>query len=193
MASVTKTEQESKAMAEAEVPKQDEGFRRKPGADGFFTIQKKGHGYWTRMGTAIGIGLLALFTAYNIFVNLPSLLPSPSQAYLSTLSPADAEAVSRASETLHFRIALISAAVFLVGFSLLGFWITNKPDNVEFLIATDSEMKKVNWTSRRDLIASTKIVIIFMFSVAVFLFVVDILFHYLFHIIGVLKAGPFGS
>ena len=82
--------------------------------------------------------------------------------------------------------------MFLAGYSLLAFWLMNKPENVEFLIATDSEMKKVNWTSRRDLIASTKIVIIFMFSVAIFLFVVDILFHYLFHFIGVLKAGPFG-
>jgi preprotein translocase SecE subunit len=63
---------------------------------------------------------------------------------------------------------------------LLGFWVMNKPTNVDFLIATDSEMKKVNWTSRKDLIGSTKIVIIFMFSVAIFLFVADILFTYLF-------------
>ena len=48
----------------------------------------------------------------------------------------------------------------------------NKPSNVDFLIATDSEMKKVNWTSRKELIGSTKVVIIFMFLIALFLFVV---------------------
>ena len=42
----------------------------------------------------------------------------------------------------------------------------NKPTNVDFLIATDSEMKKVNWTSRKELIGSTKVVIIFMFLIA---------------------------
>ena len=43
----------------------------------------------------------------------------------------------------------------------------NKPANVDFLIATDSEMKKVNWTSRKELIGSTKVVILFMFLIAV--------------------------
>ena len=43
----------------------------------------------------------------------------------------------------------------------------NKPTNVDFLIATDSEMKKVNWTSRKELIGSTKVVIVFMFLIAV--------------------------
>src|SRR3712207_7866772 len=44
--------------------------------------------------------------------------------------------------------------------------LMNKPANVDFLIATDSEMKKVNWTSRRELIGSTKVVIVFMFLIA---------------------------
>ena len=49
----------------------------------------------------------------------------------------------------------------------------NKPANVDFLIATDSEMKKVNWTSRKELIGSTQVVIMFMFLIALFLFAVD--------------------
>ena len=54
-------------------------------------------------------------------------------------------------------------------------------------------MKKVNWTSRRELIGSTKIVILFMFVVTLFLFTVDIIFGYLFHIVTCLGSGPFGS
>ena len=45
----------------------------------------------------------------------------------------------------------------------------NKPSNVDFLVATDREMKKVNWTSRKDLIGSTKVVIVFMFLIALIL------------------------
>jgi preprotein translocase SecE subunit len=43
-------------------------------------------------------------------------------------------------------------------------------------------MKKVNWTSRKELIGSTKVVIVFMFLIAIFLFTVDILFSYFFYL-----------
>ena len=85
------------------------------------------------------------------------------------------------------------AVAFFVLFAALVWRVTNKPSNVDFLIATDSEMKKVNWTSRKELIGSTKVVIVFMFLIAIFLFAVDILFGYLFHVIGVLKNSPFGG
>src|SRR3712207_9446120 len=71
--------------------------------------------------------------------------------------------------------------------------LMNKPANVDFLIATDSEMKKVNWTSRRELIGSTKVVIVFMFLIAAFLFVIDVVFSYFFYMIDVLKSSPFGG
>ncbi len=60
----------------------------------------------------------------------------------------------------------------------------NKPTNVDFLIATDSEMKKVNWTSRKELIGSTKIVILFMFFIALFLFLYDLFFQLIFYLSG---------
>jgi preprotein translocase SecE subunit len=63
----------------------------------------------------------------------------------------------------------------------------NKPGNVDFLIATDSEMKKVNWTSKRELIGSTKVVILFMFAIAIILFVLDLLFNTVFYSIRVLN------
>ena len=64
----------------------------------------------------------------------------------------------------------------------------NKSDNVDFLIATDSEMKKVNWTSKQELIGSTKVVIFFMFVIAAVLFLIDILFGYVFYWFTVLKS-----
>ena len=67
----------------------------------------------------------------------------------------------------------------------------NKASSVDFLIATDSEMKKVNWTSRKELIGSTKVVVIFMFLIAFLLFGIDIFFSYFFYFVGVLKSKPF--
>ena len=145
---------------------------------GFFAIYKKGQGYWTRMGTAMGVALLGGLTAYNLYVWMPVLMNLGS-------SP---DALNRERQ-----IAAGVAAVFFALFAVLAWRAMNKPSNVDFLIATDSEMKKVNWTSRRELIGSTKVVIVFMFLIAFFLFGIDIVFSYFFYLIDVLKSSPFGS
>ena len=79
--------------------------------------------------------------------------------------------------------------VFILGYVWLCWYLMNKPKNADFLIATDSEMKKVNWTSRKELIGSTKIVIIFMFMIAMFLFAVDQIFGTLMYLLGVRPWG----
>ncbi len=48
----------------------------------------------------------------------------------------------------------------------------------DFLAGVRSEMKKVTWTSRRDLIASTTVVIVVTAMVAVVIGVVDKLFSW---------------
>src|SRR5688572_17384544 len=148
-----------------------------PGS-GFFTIYKKGQGYWTRMGTAAGAVLLGALTAYNLYVILQYLIQMESTV----------EGAARERQ-----IAMGVAALFTAAFAFFGWRMMNKPSNVDFLIATDSEMKKVNWTSRKDLIGSTKVVIVFMFLIALILFLVDIVFSYFFYLIGVLKHSPFGG
>lgn len=139
---------------------------------GFFTIYKSGQGYWTRIGTVIGAGVLALMLAYTLYDKIPTFFTD--------------------NPTLGRRLGIGVAAAFLVGCGILSFWLMNKPDNVDFLIATDSEMKKVNWTSRKELIGSTKIVVIFMLLIALFLFVVDLVFAELMKLIHVLQFNPFG-
>jgi preprotein translocase SecE subunit len=88
------------------------------------------------------------------------------------------------------NIAIGVCVAVAVTLGVLAWWMMNKPGNADFLIATDSEMKKVNWTSRKDLIGSTKVVILFMFLIAAFLFVCDILFGYVFYFMDVLKRPP---
>ena len=143
---------------------------------GFFTIYKKGQGYWTRMGTLAGVALLGLMLAYTLWMQIPPVFFDPTEEGQSTGK----------------RISGIIAGSFLLIYSIIALRLMNKPSNVDFLIATDSEMKKVNWTSRRELIGSSKVVIVFMFMIAMYLFLNDIIFGYLMKWIGVLKTAPLG-
>lgn len=136
------------------------------GRSGYFSIYKKGQGYWTRMGTVAGVVLIGLLTGdflWNQRINLG----------------------------LHDRGGYILVGIFSLVYAILGFHLINRPTNVDFLIATDSEMKKVNWTSKTDLFGSTRVVILFMFVVAIVLFVYDLFFHTIFYLMGVLKTAPF--
>ena len=144
------------------------------GGDGFFHIYKSGQGYWTRMGTVLGAVLIAALTANFFYQHMPIWFQSAGA------TPANAK-----------TIAIGAIAALLVVFGLVVFWLMNKPANADFLIATDSEMKKVNWTSRKELFGSTKVVIFFMFMIAFMLFAFDIFFGYLFYFMGVLKTKPF--
>ena len=123
------------------------------------------------MGTAIGAALLGVLITWQLYAQVPRFFADTARGQ---------------------RVALIIAAVFAVVYSFFAWRLMNKPGNVDFLIATDGEMKKVNWTSRRELIGSTKVVIIFMFLIAFILFAIDIIFGYFFQLIRVLDTGPFG-
>lgn len=152
---------------------------------GFFTIYKRGQGYWTRLGTGIGAGLILALLLQFLWTYLP-----PWIGQSMTAANATAEQVAQATATARkITVGICSATVIALG--ALTWWIINKPTHVDFLIATDTEMKKVNWTSRKDLIGSTKVVILFMFLISAFLFLVDLLFGYLFYLIRVLKTPPF--
>ena len=188
MASIIKNGQE-KSMADEDLPgdddleKKDESAGKDPeplhyarkapeSKPGYFTIYKRGQGYWTRMGTVFGVLLIAAFTAFNIYQYVPTFVTT--------------------SHERGVKIGAVLAIVFLAGFAWLAWRLLNKPTNVDFLVATDSEMKKVNWTSRKELVGSTQIVIIFMFMVAMFLFAVDQVFWWLMYAIHVLKISPLG-
>jgi preprotein translocase SecE subunit len=200
MASIVKENQEAKSedredggeeIVEYRRPGAAEPARSAPTEGGFFHIYKSGQGYWTRMGTALGALLIAILVIYFLYKQLPSwLIPTFDRSATITDVNAKVAAANRAVKLARDTTLGICAAV-LIGYGLLVFWLMNKPSNADFLIATDSEMKKVNWTSRKELMGSTKVVIIFMFLIAFLLFAFDILFGYLFYFLGVLKTKPF--
>ena len=58
---------------------------------------------------------------------------------------------------------------------MLYYLVCLKPKVVDFLIATEGEMKKVNWSTRREIMASTRVVIGLTFFIAVAIFILDYL------------------
>jgi preprotein translocase SecE subunit len=135
------------------------------GGAGFFTIYKKGQGKWTRLGTVFAAAGLGVLTAFNMYGYL--------QPYV------------------HNQNVLLGICIgFLAVFGVLVYWLTNKPTNVDFLIATDSEMKKVNWTTKGELMGSTRVVVLFLFGISLFLFLVDQVFELIFWATGVIKIEP---
>jgi preprotein translocase SecE subunit len=76
--------------------------------------------------------------------------------------------------------------VILLG-AVLALWFAGmRPATVDFLIATDSEMKRVNWSTPREIRGSTYVVIGACFLLAGCLLVFDVFFKTLFQTIGFL-------
>jgi len=148
-----------------------DGIARSDVKDGsFFRMYKPGQGYWTRLGTAIGASVVILFVASQVY---KSLLP----------------VIGVNDRPVRFAI---SAGFGLVA-AVFTWWLVNGSSRAQFLIETDSEMKKVNWATRSELFGSTRVVIAFMLSIALLLFVLDTQFHAFFYKSTVWKVPFDGS
>lgn len=131
-------------------------------------IYKQGQGYWTRMMSAVGGGMLVASCAMWLWGQLQTVDVPFDQIYL---------------------MGGVAAGVMLFG-GLLVYWLVYaKVATSEFLIATEGEMKKVNWSSRKEILGSTWVVIAVSFIIAALLFVVDLGFSTFFKIIKVLETG----
>lgn len=89
-------------------------------------------------------------------------------------------------EILYLQAGL-AGAIMLVGAVLIYLFVGVKRGPVDFLIATDGEMKKVNWSTRREIRGSTVVVVVASFLLAASIFVVDSGFSRFFRLIGVLE------
>lgn len=135
----------------------------------FFEYYKRGQGTYTRGGTAVGAATLILAGADFLFDQLGAFESGPSWLWVQIGIP----------------------ALVTVGLGLFLWWIVGVNRRCcDFMIATEGEMKKVSWSSKKELIGSTKVVILFTFLLAVALFVVDVIFIQFFGAIKVLKAAP---
>ncbi len=81
----------------------------------------------------------------------------------------------------------VAGGLMLLGAIGLFIYVGSYKRSVEFLVATDGEMKKVNWTSYREVKGSTIVVIVATFLIAGILFLTDMAFSSFFSAIGVLE------
>ena len=129
-----------------------------------FDLYKQGQGKNVRMGTLFSGVLLAVVGAY----------------WLS-------ERLKNVGGTWEIYVRFGVPVLVLGGVAWLLFWLINKPRLADFMIATEGEMKKVSWSSRREIIGSTKVVIFATFAMALVLFLVDTVFQVFFTWIKVLQ------
>ena len=131
-------------------------------------IYKQGQGYWVRLMSAIGYGLVVMMGVVWLWdqmqgVNIGGL------------------------ESVYIQggVAVLAIAIFgLIGYYLIG----RKPKFVEFMISTEGEMRKVNWSSKREIIGSTILVILLTLFIALFCQVADLGFSAFFQWADVLQT-----
>ena len=129
----------------------------------FFKIYKPGQGKWVRWGTVAGMALVSVSGAY----------------WLAGIELADVRSDIKA------LVQAVVGAVWMILWAWLTFWLVNSPKYGEFMIMTESEMRKVSWPSRREVINSTKVVILLTVILGLLLFLVDVGFVKLFQWMGI--------
>jgi preprotein translocase subunit SecE len=128
---------------------------------GLFSIYKRGQGKWVRWGTVTAM-------AISVSVGVVWLETDP-QLGLAVTSD---------------LVKVIAGAVWVLFWAGVTFWLVNNAKMAEFLIATESEMRKVTWPSRREVVNSTKVIILLTFLLGVLLALVDLGFMDLFSRMG---------
>lgn len=167
----------------------------RPGFDGWLvaveeqgwfsaTSYKRSQGTRVRRATLLGIVLVigcGIYTmlAHRVLQNDASwVIPVPYAGLVIPLLP-------------HVGLT----APLLLG--ALAFWFgwraVNYPVFGDFLIATEAEMNKVSWTSRKRLVQDTIVVLVTVFLLTVFLFFVDMAWAWGLTKIGVLQTAPAGT
>jgi len=113
------------------------------------------------------------------------------------IEPAKDGPVTPAAGPVEYRqLTLLPQLRFTLPLLLLAltFWLAwrlvNFPTFADFLIATEAELNKVSWTTRKRLVQDTIVVLVTVFMMTAFLFVADIVWSKLLQGIGVLQPPP---
>ena len=120
-----------------------------------FEIYKKGQGKYTRLYSAFAWAIIAGLGCFTLYSKLRAV---DMNTWIQTMVPAG----------------------LFVALSLLIYWLVNKPSIADFMISAEGEMKKVSWSSKKEIAVSTIVVIAVVILMAVYLGVVDIVFRLFF-------------
>ena len=126
-----------------------------------FEIYKRGQGTRARSVTAIALGALAVFGCYSLQDFIGGYTEAKVKLGFMDLSVS----------------VLLSAVAFLVAGMLVAL-ICNHKRLVDYLISSETELRKVSWPTRADLKQQTVIVIVTILIFSALLFVADLVFAY---------------
>ena len=132
-------------------------------------IYKQNQGYWTRVCSAIALAVIVLLGAKWTWDQLGQLRLSDNSMVI--------------------YVQATAASLLVAFFGFLGYYfIGRKPRIVDFMIATEGEMKKVNWSTRREILGSTWVVIALTVLIALLCGAFDLGFSKFFEWVGVLDV-----
>ena len=126
-------------------------------------VYKGSQGRVTRQVTFASLAITFFLAACRLFVTLK---PQPLEL-----------------GTVYLIAGLVLAAGLWVSYR-----IVNYPKFADFLIAVEAEMNKVSWPTRDELIRSSLVVIFVILALAAILFCYDLVWKWLFDLIGVVKS-----
>ena len=118
-------------------------------------IYKKAQGKYVRMATLGAALLLGLFGGNQIYAHYSDL-------------PVIFQVLGYEINWGH----ILGVGVFLL-FFLGALWAVNYPRFVDLLIDTESELRRVNWPSRRQVLEATGVVITVVIILSIFIVLVD--------------------
>ena len=126
-----------------------------------FSIYKRGQGKYTRICSAFAAAIIAVAGCWQLYNKLEASsfgLSPRAELWIATMVP---------------------VGLFVV-LALLIIWLVNKPSVADFMISAEGEMKKVSWSSRKEIAVSTFIVIVVVIFMAVLLGITDFGFRLFF-------------
>jgi len=118
-------------------------------------IYKPGQGKYTRLCSGFCVAIIVVLGCWRLYEKL------------------------EASDLNLWIVTMVPVGVF-VAFAVAIFLLLNRASLANFLIAAEGELKKVNWSSRKEVAVSTVVVIVVVVGMAVLLGTTDLVFQLVF-------------
>jgi preprotein translocase SecE subunit len=141
---------------------------------------KRNQGMRVRRGTILGLLILAGCGIYTLLAH-KTLDTAALPDWRVVIPFADIQPIP-ILPAIRFTVPMLLAA----GSLWIAYRLVNYPTFADFLIATEAELNKVSWTSRKKLIQDTIVVLTTVVLVTFFIFVVDIIWGFSLNKVGVL-------
>ncbi len=119
-------------------------------------IYKPGQGKYTRLVSGISVAVIVAIGCWRLYERL-------------------------AATDLNQWIVFLLPLIVVLAVAAAIYWVLNKPSVADFMIASEGELKKVNWSSRKEVAVSTFVVIIVVVVMAALLGTTDMVFQLIFN------------